>query len=204
MAIGASGSFPGFLFAVLSACEARELKALVICSLGSSMYGATRPGFTVVDMVREFQEQGVLSCRLLGYSLGGRNDRNEALLFPEWGPLVMAEARRLGGNCIMEPTLEASVAWCAELYEEAAGASGIACFVGIGGAGVTFGGGEEGACFPNGLTRRPFEEMPQKGLLRYYLERGIPVIHLLCVRKLCERWNIPYDANPFVWRKMRP
>ncbi len=204
VAVGASGSFPGLLFAALAACEARDLEALVICSLGSSMYGANRPGFTVVDMVRELQERGVLSCRLLGYSLGGRNDRNEAPLFPEWGPLVTAEARRLGGNCIMEPTLEASVARRAELYEEAAAGAEISCFVGVGGAGVTFGGGEEGARFPNGLTRHSFEGMPQEGLFRYYLERGVPVIHLLCVRKLCETWNIPYDANPFDWRKMRP
>ena len=42
VAIGSSGSFPGFLIATLAATEELGLKAKVIASLGSSMYGATR------------------------------------------------------------------------------------------------------------------------------------------------------------------
>ncbi len=201
VAIGASGSFPGFLFATLAACNARGLQPLVICSLGSSMYGANRPGCTVVDMLRELQSRKVLSFQLLGYSLGGRNDANEAPLFPEWGPLVRAEAARLGAPFIFEANLQRSVERRMGLYDKAAGKDGVSCFVGTGGAAVTFGTGEKAASFPSGVTKHPFENMPEEGLLREFLERGVPVIHLLCVSKLCKEWNIPYDTNPFLWRE---
>ncbi len=201
VAIGASASFPGLLVAVLSACEAVGLRPLVICSLGSSMYGANRLGATVVDLVRDLTRSGLVAPVLLGFSLGGRNDRDEAPLFPQWRERVLEEARRLGAGFILEPGLKESVERRLRLYEEAAGESGVRCFVGVGGAGVTFGSGEKAAAFPGGITKAPFDSMPREGLLCRYLDRGVPVIHLLCVRDIARSWDVPIDENPFLWRR---
>lgn len=184
VAIGASGSFPGLLLAVLAACDSMGLRPLVICSLGSSMYGANRRGTTIVDVMRKLYPPSRLPSVLLGYSLGGGRDRGEGALFPQWEGALMEEARRLGGNLIFEPDLGQSVSRRMELYDGAAEDGGVRCFVGVGGAAVTFGSGERAAIFPNGLTTEPFEEMPEEGLLSGFLRRGVPVIHLLCVRLL--------------------
>lgn len=186
VAIGASGSFPGLLLSVLAACESMELRPLLICSLGSSMYGANRPGATIVDMVRYLYSPSQLDSILIGFSLGGGGDRGDGALFPEWEGALMDEARRLGGRLIMEKDLSISVSRRMELYIEAAGERGIGCFVGVGGAAVTFGVGEAAAAFPNGITREPFDGMPEEGLLSGFLRRGVPVIHLLCVRSLLD------------------
>lgn len=184
VAIGASGSFPGLLLAVLAACESMELRPLLICSLGSSMYGANRPGATIVDMVRYLYPPSKVNSMLIGFSLGGGCDRGEGALFPEWEGALMNEARRLGGRLIMEKDLSSSVSRRMDLYIEAAGDRGIGCFVGVGGAAVTFGVGEAAAAFPNGVTMEPFDGMPEEGLLSGFLKKGVPVIHLLCVRSL--------------------
>lgn len=201
VAIGASGSFPGLLIAVLSACRAMELRPLLICSLGSSMYGANRPGFTVVDMVKSLSARELVSVDLLGFSLGGGGDRGLAPLFPEWDGALMAEARRLEENLILEEDLTRSVAARIALFEMGASGDPIGCFVGVGGAGVTFGTGDGAASFPTGLSWRPFPGMPDDGLLSRFLTLGTPVVHLLCVRKLCDMWSIPYDGDPFLWRR---
>nr|WP_321500448.1 poly-gamma-glutamate system protein [uncultured Dethiosulfovibrio sp.] len=184
VAVGASGSFPGLLLAVLAACESMELRPLLICSLGSSMYGANRPGATIVDMVRSLYSPSKVDSVLLGFSLGGGGDRGEGALFPEWEGALMNEAIRLGGDLILEPNLSSSVSCRMELYLKSAGERGIGCFVGVGGAAVTFGVGEAAAAFPNGVTMEPFDGMPEEGLLSGFLRRGVPVIHLLCVRSL--------------------
>ncbi len=186
VAIGASGSFPGLLLAVLAACESMELRPLLICSLGSSMYGANRPGATIVDMVRCLYPPSKVDSVFLGFSLGGGGDRGDGALFPEWEGALMDEARRLGGRLIMEKDLSSSVFRRMELYVEAAGERGIGCFVGVGGAAVTFGVGDAAAAFPNGITEKPFDGMPKEGLLSGFLKKGVPVIHLLCVRSLLD------------------
>jgi len=51
IAIGASGSFPTLIVAVLSAARVLELEPLIIYSVGSSEYGANLPEFTFVEML---------------------------------------------------------------------------------------------------------------------------------------------------------
>lgn len=186
VAVGASGSFPGLLLAVLAACESMELRPILICSLGSSMYGANRPGATIVDMMRCLYPPSKVDRILLGFSLGGGRDRGEGALFPEWDDALMNEARRLGGDLILEPDLHSSVSRRMEIYRDAAGDKGIGCFVGVGGAAVTFGLGDAAAAFPNGITMEPFDGMPEEGLLSGFLREGVPVVHLLCVRLLLD------------------
>lgn len=204
VAVGSSGSYPGFLLAVLSAASAMDLVPVVTYSLGSSMYGGNRLGFTGLDMVEILKERGVLSFILAGYSLGGDNDRDDSPLFSEWRDVVIAEAKRFEGNFIYEDSLRQSVGKRGQLYSKIAAPREISCFIGVGGSSLTFGDDEGSAAFPNGLTLHSFESMPEDGLLSLYLNRGVPVIHLLFVRGLAKRWNIPYDSDPFLWRRSWP
>ena len=204
VAVGSSGSYPGLLLAVLSAAKAMNLIPIVTYSLGSSMYGGNRPGFTGLDMMYLLKERGILDFNLAGYSLGGDDDRDSSPLFSEWRDQVLLEAKRFDGVFIYEDSLRKSVHKREQLYSEIAAPSQISCFIGVGGSSVTFGDDEGSASFPNGLTLVSFGSMPEDGLLSLYLRKGVPVIHLLYVHGLAKRWNIPYDSDPFLWRRSWP
>ena len=60
-----SGSFVGANVAAIAAVEAAGLRPVIVSSLGASMYGATDPAFTWLDM-----ETTVRQCRNLAGSIG--------------------------------------------------------------------------------------------------------------------------------------
>ena len=60
IAVGASGSYPGFLLAVLSAATEMKLNVRLILSLGSSMYGATRPEYNIFDIAGDAKDSGLV------------------------------------------------------------------------------------------------------------------------------------------------
>jgi len=72
VAVGASGSFPALIVAVLAAARIMHLKPLVISSLGASQWGANVPELTWLDMWRCLAENHVFSPGPIALSLGGR------------------------------------------------------------------------------------------------------------------------------------
>ena len=70
VAIGMTGSLPGLNLATLSAARAVGADAIVITSVGASMFGANDPEFTWLDMERVLAEQGILPTRSLQSSSG--------------------------------------------------------------------------------------------------------------------------------------
>lgn len=85
------------------------------------------------------------------------------------------------------------------IYKENAQGQPIRCFVNIGGASANFGDAEDSVAFPNGLVTGvpPLPDGPRKGLIFYFTEKGVPVIHLLNVKKLAQMNKIPYAPVPF-------
>ena len=65
VAIGGSGSFPAFVLASLCAARVLELQPVLIYSIGSSMYGASIPGFTFIDMLARLRADGILQFYFL-------------------------------------------------------------------------------------------------------------------------------------------
>ncbi len=96
VAVGASGSFPAFALATLSAARVLDLRPVVVGSVGASMYGANLPGFTLVDMLGRLRSDGLLPYRLAAVSPGGDDDGGRGVLFDESGDTLMAETRRSG------------------------------------------------------------------------------------------------------------
>ena len=52
VAVGCTGSFPAMNVAVYSALETLRARPIVICSAGSSQYGANTPDLLWIDMER--------------------------------------------------------------------------------------------------------------------------------------------------------
>jgi len=154
VAIGASGSFPAFVLAALSAARMLELEPIVIYSIGASMYGANLPGFTFVDMLARLRADGLLPYEIAAVSPGGDQDGGAGVLFDEDGAALLSETRRNGIPVVGGASLADRIRQRLRIYEAAAGSRPIWCFVNLGGASASFGDTPASLELPNGLLLR--------------------------------------------------
>lgn len=201
IAVGSSGSFPGFVIAVLSAATEMKLEARVISSLGASTYGATRVDYNIFDVLEDLKKSGEVDFILVGVSCGGEDDRGgsamEGFLFDgtpmlSYG-ITLSEAERTGAAFIYSDSLVDSIQERLRTYGD-----DIKMFINIGGASSNLGTSSCSLDFPPGLVMS-FNRIPEgkeRGLIFEYMERGVPVVNLLSVKKLCQMNSIPFDPVP--------
>jgi poly-gamma-glutamate system protein len=196
VAIGASGSFPALTLAVLCAVESLGARALVIGSLGASEWGANDPRFDWLSLALCLQRSGLLSFETLAVSVGGDGDVGRDMS-PRGREMLIEEARSSGLAFLEEPDLEKNVKVRLALYDRAAGAAGVRAFINIGGGYANLGTDSEILKLKPGLAA--FSHLPpadRRGVIFAMAERGVPVIHLLYIRGLCDRYRIPWDPRP--------
>lgn len=200
IAIGASGSFPGLTIATLCAAREMGLQALTIASFGSSMYGATRPEFTIPKMMRILSDASIISFSLLAVSPGSDQDYGENALFEDARGIIARLAKETGVEFISfdPPDLETSIARRMQLYKLHAGGKKIKCFVNVGGASPNNGTSSYTLDFPQGLVMNSPRIPPSsdRGLVYEFASQGVPVINLLNVRLLADTNGLPYDPIP--------
>ena len=80
IAIGSSGSFPGFLIAALTAASEMKIEARVIASLGASMHGATRVEYNIFNILEDLKNSGEADFSLVGVSCGGEGDKGGSVM----------------------------------------------------------------------------------------------------------------------------
>ncbi|MEN6310652.1 MAG: poly-gamma-glutamate system protein [Acidobacteriota bacterium] len=199
IAVGASSSFPALIIATLSAARAMGVEPLVISSLGASEWGANIPGFNWLDMEDCLRRAGLAAAKPVALAVGGEEDVGRGLS-PEGRELLRAAITRSGLALIDEPDLRANVAERLRLYDEAAGRRPIKAFVNIGGSWANIGTNAEVLKLRPGLLRDVFVPPPgERGVLQAMAARKVPVIHLLNVRGLAERYGLPWDPRPFAF-----
>lgn len=198
IAIGASGSFPALIVATLSAAKALDLQPVLIYSLGSSMYGANIAQFTFIHMLEVLKEKQIFPYQIAAISFGGDNDRAEGLLFSGEKITFDQIASAVSLPLIYEESLITNIKKRYQIYRKAAQGAAITCFVNIGGATVNHGRTAISANFPNGLVRSypGAEDLTESGLLFKYLAEGVPVIHLLNIKELALKNDLPIDPVP--------
>jgi poly-gamma-glutamate system protein len=196
IAVGASGSFPGLIVAVISAAKAMGVDALVIASLGASQWGANHPSFHWLRMHRCLWEKGLFPRLPTAVSLGGVHDMGEDM--PEEGRVLldrdMAETRI---PIIRERNLIENVEAKMQLYFREAGDKPLKAFVNVGGSWSNLGVDSAVLEVKPGLTkitRFPLQE--RQGMLFQMAARGLPVIHLLYVKGLAQRYGLEWDPTP--------
>ncbi|MGD1010388.1 MAG: poly-gamma-glutamate system protein [Candidatus Aminicenantales bacterium] len=199
VAIGASGSFPALIIATLSAARTMGLRAFVISSLGASEWGANIPAFNWLDMEECLQKTGLLDARPIALAVGGDEDVGRDMS-PEGRELLRA---RIGGSGILfieRADLRANVEERLKLYEEAAHGRPIKAFVNIGGSWANIGTNGEVLKLRPGLLRDVFVPPPgERGVLQAMAAQKVPVIHLLNIKGLAERYGLPWDWKA-AWR----
>ncbi|MCA9550049.1 MAG: poly-gamma-glutamate system protein [Myxococcales bacterium] len=191
VAVGYSGSFPAINIAVLSAVEVLELKPVIIASVASSQWGANDPEFTWLDMEQLLVDRGVLTHHASAASLGGIEDR--ALGMPKKGRRILEDSIQAHGLTYIQPKdFTDSVDQRIHLYRDLAGSLPIKAYINVGGGTVSVGKKKGKKLFRPGLNRRP----PAGGtspdsIMERFVEDGIPVVHLVYIRKLAERFGFP-------------
>jgi len=196
VAVGASGSFPALIVAVLSAARAMEVRPLLICSLGASQFGANDPAFHWLDMMDCLAAAGIFDVRPLAVSLGGEADSGRNM-DPMMRSALLERIFERGDFLLDEPSLEKNAAVRLRLYERAAGAEGVKAFVNIGGSWANMGTDSRVLEVKPGLARvSSIPPRGRRGVLFEMARRGVPVIHLLFIRGLAEAHGLPWDPQP--------
>jgi poly-gamma-glutamate system protein len=190
VAIGASGSFPGFLLATLVAVEALGAEPVTILSLGASSYGATRPDLHLLDLHDLWRGEGILESRVGALSLGGADDVGGEFE-EELRDGLIQQIQADGISLIDEPVLPSNVAQRVNRYGDAV------VFVNVGGAQANMGTSPRVLGVPPGLSMVLEPPPPEeRGVLFEMAARGVPVIHLLHVRGLALKHGLPWDPIP--------
>ena len=196
VAVGMTGSLPGMNLAVLAACRAIGAEPLVITSTGASMFGATDPQMTWLDMEQVVVAKGLWPYRSIAASIGGGGDIGRGLS-PAGRQLLLDAIRRHGAILIDQPTVTEVVKARLALYDSVAAVRGrpLKAYVNVGGGIASLGGSQNGHLIPAGLTRRLApRSYPNRGVINVLAERGLPVIHLLHVEKLARLYDVT-DAS---------
>ena len=199
VAVGMTGSLPGLNLAVLSACRAIGAQPLIVTSAGSSMFGATDPEMTWLDMEAVVAGRGLWPYRSLAASLGGGGDVGRGL--SPAGRQILADAIERSGARPLDPaSVLDAVRQRVALYDSVAAARGrpIRLYVNVGGGLASLGGSQNARLIPPGLSRRlALRNYPNRGVINVLGKRGIPVLHLLEVERLAREYDITdRGANP--------
>ncbi len=195
VAVESSGSFPGFAIASLVAAGSLGATATASLSIGSSTWGANRPGFTLPDMVLALERRGILADLPISVSPGGSDDIGRDM---EKAALeaAMSRAEASGARIIREADLGRDVA-ARKAFLESRGKPRI--FVSIGGNWAAAGPGEAllGRTGLLCLKDFPGGRVSGHGLVQSFLRDGLPVIRILDVEDLCARTGLAYDPRPW-------
>ncbi|MGQ9802052.1 MAG: poly-gamma-glutamate system protein [Candidatus Saccharicenans sp.] len=196
IALGASGSFPALIVASYCAARVLRLELLAIISVGASQWGANNPEFSWLDMEECLREHGFNQHRLLALAWGGEDDSGRE--YPEEiRARLLAQANRLGLDFLPSGSLEDRVQEHLRLLEKAAGGRPLKAFVNIGGSAVNLGQDSSILKLGPGITRvGKIPPSSKRGLIQEMARKGIPVIHLLNIRRLAEIYGLPWDPQP--------
>ena len=195
IAIGSSGSFPALLVASLAAAKAMDLRPATILSLGASSYGATDPGFNLLDLYELLLREQTCTVRAAAVSLGGERDIGIEF-HTEVRERLKRKIQDSGVPFLYQSDLVKNVAERMRIYESAAPGR-IAAFINSGGGDANIGTSRLVLNLRPGLVLAPaLPPVPERGVLLEAAARGIPVIHLLYVKGLAMQAGLPWDPIP--------
>lgn len=196
VAIAFTGSFPALNISVMAAIETLKLDPIVITSVGASNFGANDPNFTWLDMEHVLYESNVFHHHSVAASIGGGQDIGRGLS-PEGRNLIAEAIKRNNVDFIDEKHLENSISRRLEIYEKHSKDKPIKAFINVGGGIASLGNTINGKLIKPGLTEYlPMQNFPVKGVIIEMGQKGIPILHLLNIRKLLAEYDLPYSPVP--------
>jgi len=196
VAIGLTGSMPGWNIAMLSACQAIGAIPVIISSVGASDWGANRPDLTWVDMERILNESHILPYKSIAASLGGGGDYGRGLS-PQGRDAIRQALKRNDIPLIENRTLEGNIKERMQYFAQHAPPDGYAVYVNIGGGLASLGGTANNRLIPSGYSRRlPVANYPVRAVINRMSENHVRIINLTHVMKVAERYDLPTLVGP--------
>jgi poly-gamma-glutamate system protein len=198
IAVGWTGSLPGANLAVLAAAETLQLRVVAVHSVAASMYGANDPSFTWLDMEKLLADRGIFRTRSVAASLGGDEDRGKGM-GNAGRDLIRQAIGRAGVTMLREPTFEQQIAARMRVYQERAGRAPVKLYVNVGGGIGSLGARINGLVVRPGLSRSFLgTRFGRDGAMTLMAKRGVPVVHINYISRLCQRYGFPDDpwADP--------
>lgn len=191
-----SGSFPAMNIAVLCAMDAMGVNAVVIESVGASTYGGNQPDFTYPDMEHFLYEHNYITNHSLYFSMGGAGDQGKEMP-EELKDEIRTRIEGYGVKFLNYDDLTENLTTRTSIYQSA---GEVVCFISAGGNLLSFGGGTEMVSAKNGIilpdTSANTSAKKGSGLIPYFSEAGVPVIHLLNMKSLLPSYGLPFDPMP--------
>lgn len=195
VAAGFSGSFPALNIAVLSACEILQLKLVVISSAAASTWGANIPEFSWLDMEKMLFDNRVFSNRSVAASMGGGKDRGIGMSSAGREYLKKIIARN-GLELVDEKHEKENLDKRMSIYMENGGEEGVKAFINVGGGTISVGTKIGKKLFKSGLNLDPpYKALSIDSVMTRFAREGVPVIHISGIRKISERYGIPYELK---------
>jgi poly-gamma-glutamate system protein len=197
VALCMTGSFPGLNIAMLSAIKVLELQPLIICSETSSTWGATNPNYTWTDMLRSLNKVKYIPFEPIANSIGGNQDIGRGLS-NEGIEHVIKAIERSGKPFINGQSLFENIQQRLNFFDKNSQDKPIKLFVNIGGGAASLGSVENGKAFKSGLSMDvKLASIPDKqGVLFEMAKKGVPIIHLLHIDKLLNKFELPREPFP--------
>jgi poly-gamma-glutamate system protein len=196
-----SGSFVGGNIAAIAATEALRLRPVVIASLSASMWGATDPQFNWLDMAAVLRERGVIRARVAAAVLGGDGAVGGGM-DGAGGAALRASAAHDDVPVIEARPFAALVEALlgrvnASIADAGHGETRLGAVINVGGALIGLGSCRESSELPPGLTTRaPSCTGGTAGVAMRLSQGGVPLVHVLNIRRLAVEWGLPFDPVP--------
>lgn len=195
-----SSSFPALNISVLSACEVFKLKTCIMSSVGASSYGANNPQFTFFDMSEYLIEEKIFTNSIDLISLGGAYDIGYDFTDPNEKSAIIQRIENAEVDYLYEEDFEKNINYRRKYFFD--NTPKMKLLINVGGNLVAM--GKDECAFPNknGLINPHYfnnnriTNTAKKGLLDYYLEGGISVVHMLNLKGLALKYDLPYDPSP--------
>jgi poly-gamma-glutamate system protein len=190
-----SGSFVGGDVAAITASETLGLRPIVIASLSASMWGANEPEFNLLDMLSTLRERNVIRTRAVAAVLGGGGAIGGSMDADGIAALRRSAAR--DGVPIVEARPVAAVIEALLARINAAAGDTPSAVINVGGALIGLGSCRESYEWPPGLTRKSLPcSDGTPGLAMRLAAEGLPVLHIINMRRLALEWGLPFDPMP--------
>jgi poly-gamma-glutamate system protein len=191
-----SGSFVGGDVAAITASETLGLRPIVIASLSASMWGANEPEFNLIDMFATLREHNVIRTRAIAAVLGGGGAIGGSMDADGVAALRRSAMRDDVPIVQMRPVAALIDALLMRI-NAAAGDARPAAMINVGGALIGLGSCRESHEWPLGLTRKALPcSDGTPGLAMRLAADGLPVLHIINMRRLALEWGLPFDPAP--------
>jgi poly-gamma-glutamate system protein len=196
VAVSGTGSFPAINIAVMSAAKVMELDLVMIYSVGASMFGATDPEFTWLDMETFLYEQEIFPYKSIAASIGGGQDLGRGLSMVG-RELIIEAIERNEVELVAENTLTENIIRKKELWEQASADRSYKMYVNVGGGLSSLGHSITGRLIRPGYHRYiSMRNVPLKGTMMLFAEQRVPILHLLDISAIAEKYDLPLAPDP--------